>query len=362
MTFLLDNSIIVNSLIIFLFSFVTTYILIPRIIDVVNHKELMDKPNERSSHKQLTPTFGGISFFIVLIFTLYFVRVYDTSPIRLNVIASLTILLFTGLKDDLAIISNRTKIIAQASAIFVFLLETSFFQINLHGFLGIYQTNPILGYLLASFIMFAIINSFNLIDGIDGLASIMGIVVLTFFSIINYKLGNNFNLLICLALIASLSAFLRFNLSTKKKIFMGDTGSLILGFIISYMTISFLNVSANKITEIGLIPKNSILVVIALLIFPLFDMARVFIYRLLDKKHPLKPDRNHTHHLLISFGNSHIKSSIIIISLSILFSIFFVFLTTQTNNSFIIILSLLISFLAFYILVYSYFNKLKLKN
>lgn len=362
MIFLLDNSILVNSLIIFLFSFVTTYILIPRIIDVVNHKELMDKPNERSSHKHLTPTFGGISFFIILIFTLYFVRVFDTSPIRLNIIASLTILLFTGLKDDLVVISNKTKIIAQASAIFVFLLETSFFQINLHGFLGIYQTNPIIGYLLVSFIMFAIINSFNLIDGIDGLAAIMGIVVLTFFSIINYKLENFFNLLICLAFIASLLAFLRFNLSTHKKIFMGDTGSLILGFVVAYMAISFLSVSTTKITEIGLIPKNSIFVVIALLVFPLFDMARVFIYRLLDNKHPLKPDKSHTHHLLISFGNSHIKSSIIIIISSILFSVLFVYITAKIHNSLIIFLVLALSFLVFYVLVYSYFNKLKLKN
>lgn len=359
---ILSNNTFINCLVIFILGFSITYILIPKIINVVNHKELMDKPNSRSSHKQLTPTFGGISFFFILIFTLYLIRVFDVDNIRLNIVASLTILLFTGLKDDLVVISSNTKILAQIAAISVFLFQTSFFTINLHGFLGIYQISPIIGYLLINFIMFAVINSFNLIDGIDGLAATMGIIILTFFSVLFYLTNNYFNLLLAIALIASLIAFLRYNLSTNKKIFMGDTGSLILGFTVAYMVVSFLNLEANSISKIGLIPKNSLLIVISILAFPLFDMARVFIHRIFDKKHPLKPDKNHTHHLLISFGNSHIKSSVLINLASVLFTIILIFLTSKVNNYWIIVTVLLTSFIAFYALIYVFFNKQKIRN
>ena len=185
MEIILGNNIFINCLVIFILSFTITYIFIPKIINVVNYKELMDKPNSRSSHKQLTPTFGGVSFFLTLILTLYLIRNFDVENIRLNIVAALTILLFTGLKDDLVVISNKTKIIAQIIAISVFLFQTNFIIINLHGFLGIYQMHPMVSYFLVTFLMFAIINSFNLIDGIDGLAAIMGINYFdVFFSLI----------------------------------------------------------------------------------------------------------------------------------------------------------------------------------
>ena len=143
---------------------------------------------------------------------------------------------------------------------------------------------------------------------------------------------------------------------------MGDTGSLILGFTVAFMAISFLNLGAESILEIGLIPKNSIFIVISILVFPLFDMARVFLYRVINKRHPFKADKNHTHHVLVSFGNSHAKSSILINTVSVLFTLLFVYISSKISNYWVILAILLISFAVFYSAIYIFSNKQRIKN
>lgn len=187
--------------------FLLTYYLIPKIIKVVNHKSLMDYPNERSSHKHLTPTFGGASFFVILVITLLLIQMLDLNNLSLNIIAGLTILLVTGLKDDLVVISPQAKLLGQFIAVCIFLFNTSFYEIDLHGLFGLYETGPYLGYIITVFIMLIIINAFNLIDGIDGLAASIGIIVLGMYSVIFYFLKEYYYILICASLIGSLLAF-----------------------------------------------------------------------------------------------------------------------------------------------------------
>jgi len=336
-----------SSSIILVCTFLLTYFLIPKIINVVNHKSLMDSPNERSSHKHLTPTFGGASFFVILIITLLLIQMLDLNNLSLNIIAGLTILLFTGLKDDLVVISPQAKLFGQFIAVSIFLFNTSFYEINLYGLIGIYETGPYIGYIFTLFIMLSIINAFNLIDGIDGLAASIGIISLTMYAVIFYFLQEFYYILICASLVGSLLAFLRFNLSSHKKIFMGDTGSLIIGFIVAVLTIKFLTIDQSSLRELSFIPQNSIFVACSILIFPLFDTIRIILVRIRQKKHPLLADKNHIHHVLLDHGNSHIKTSILISSFSLLFSLLFIYLTTQISNVWLILGLFLVSYLIF---------------
>ncbi len=336
-----------SSCILLVCTFLLTYFLIPKIIKVVNHKSLMDSPNARSSHKHLTPTFGGASFFAILIITLLLIQMLDLNNLSLNITAGLTILLFTGLKDDLVVISAKAKLLGQFIAVILFLFNTSFYEINLHGFLSIYETGPYVGYVVTVFIMLSIINAFNLIDGIDGLAASIGIISLVMYAVIFFFLKEYYFILICASLIGSLLAFLRFNLSSKKKIFMGDTGSLIIGFIVSVMTIKFLTADQVSLIELSFIPQNSIFVACSILIFPLFDTIRILMVRISNKKHPLLADKNHIHHVLLDHGNSHIKTSILISSFSLLFSLLFIYLTTQISNIWLILGLFSVSYLIF---------------
>ncbi|MFD2566646.1 glycosyltransferase family 4 protein [Pseudotenacibaculum haliotis] len=331
-------------------SFLLTFYLIPKIIKVVNHKELMDHPNARSSHKQLTPTFGGISFYVVLMLILLFLGKYvDDKNLGLNIAGGITILLFTGLKDDLVVISNVSKLIGQISAISVFLFLTDYTSINFYGAFGIQELSGVLGFGFMLVLMLAIINSFNLIDGIDGLAASVGVITLSLFGTIFYHLEQIFFCVICFGLVGALIAFLRFNFSEKKKIFMGDTGSLILGFVVAVMSVQFLTLTQGDFNEIFVVPKNAIFALIAIIIFPFFDMMRVFLLRLVHKKNPFVADKNHTHHILLSLGNSHTKSSLLIVAVSIVITILLFYTSKEVNNSWLLLGIYAVGFLSFYI-------------
>ena len=198
-------------------------------------------------------------------------------------------------------ISPGAKLIAQVFAIAFILSNPSFTIGSLNGFLNINEIPYYLYLIIGGFMMLTIINSYNLIDGIDGLASVVGIVILVIYTTIFYLTEEYFFALISITMNASLIAFLGFNLSSEKKIFMGDTGSLIVGFIISILTLKFLALKPHVYTDLPFLLENAPLIAISILIVPLFDTARVFAIRIANKKAPFSPDRNHTHHVLIDY-------------------------------------------------------------
>ncbi|MEY4572066.1 MAG: hypothetical protein RLZ10_1292, partial [Bacteroidota bacterium] len=167
---------------IFLGSFALTYLLIPKIISVVVFKRLMDHPNDRSSHKTEVPSLGGIAFFTVLIFGLYFLQPFDYESKAICIVPGLLILFLAGLKDDLVVLSPFAKIGAQLVAIAFLLSHHDFHVTNLHGFMGIHSISLFVTLPLSAFVMLAIINAFNLIDGIDGLAGVVGIIIFSVLS------------------------------------------------------------------------------------------------------------------------------------------------------------------------------------
>ncbi|HET8737386.1 MAG TPA: MraY family glycosyltransferase [Pricia sp.] len=349
---------------IFIGVFLLTYLTIPKIIKVVEYKRLMDDPNIRSSHSMRTPTLGGVAFFYTLVFALFFIRGRDAFDEAMYIIPGLTILFIVGLKDDLVVISPGAKLLSQILAIAFILANPSFTILSLNGFLNINEIPYYLYLIIGGFMMITIINSYNLIDGIDGLASVVGIVIMVIYTTIFYLTEEFFFALLAIALNASLMAFLGFNLSSDKKIFMGDTGSLIVGFVISILTLKFLALPKTDYADLPFLLENVPLIAISILIVPLFDTARVFAIRIANKKGPFSPDRNHTHHVLIDYwGLSHKQASFIIGCFNLLFVALFIVLgSTAKNLGMVIMLVSVIIFLGYIFFKYNYnFTTLKQK-
>lgn len=345
-----------TAILLFIGSFLLTYLTIPRIIKVVEHKHLMDDPNQRSSHGSRTPTLGGVAFFYCLIFALFFIKDRGQFDEAIYLIPGLTVLFIVGLKDDLVVLSPGSKLIAQVVAISFILVNDSFIIESLNGFLNIYEIPYYLYLGLGAFFMLIIINSYNLIDGIDGLASVVGIVIMMIYTTIFYLTQEFFFALISITTNACLMAFFGFNVSSVKKIFMGDTGSLIVGFIISILTLKFLALKPEAYSDLPFLLENAPLIAISILIVPFFDTARVFALRIANKKSPFSPDRNHTHHVLIDFwGLSHKQASFIIGCFNFMFVVLFVILGSKAKNvGMVIMLVSVVVFLGYIFFKYNY--------
>jgi UDP-GlcNAc:undecaprenyl-phosphate GlcNAc-1-phosphate transferase len=333
--------------ILFLGAFLTTYIVIPKVIGVTHAKELATPVSSRSAHTFPTPSFGGVAFFITMVLMVSMIQSMLMHFVGNNLVAGLTILFMVGLKDDLVISTVRVKLVGEliASAFVIFLPQlqiTSF-----HGFLNIYEIPFYLSMPMALILMLAIINAYNLIDGIDGLAGIIGIIICSIYGAIFFLTNRDFSFLICISVIAILAAFLRFNLSSgTNKIFMGDSGSLIIGFLIGFLTLRFLTIDPFTVLNYQFKAENRIVIIVAILFIPIFDTTRIVFSRLLKKQSPFMADRNHAHHILIDLGLSHVKASLLLGFLNV-FIVFVFLLLGRYYSSFIMMLVMGLLFLLF---------------
>lgn len=314
-------------------SLIGTYFVIPKIVGVAQYNKLMDNPNARSSHKNLVPRLGGVSFYMSFIFGMYLLRSYNSGDITIAMIAGMSVLFIIGLKDDLTILTPKTKLVAQFISCLVIMINPDFQVQTLNNFLGIGDVSVYITFPLAIFFMLYLINSFNLIDGIDGLAATIAIIAFVSFGVLFFFVERYFYVGICLIGLGSLISFLIYNLSKKSnKIFMGDTGSMILGYIIAVLSMRILSYKMERLSYLPLDTKNLVLLVIAILFVPLFDTGRIFLVRLFKGKSPFKADRNHIHHLLIDYYNlSHRRTSFYIGGFNFAFIILFYFLSTKFN-------------------------------
>jgi UDP-N-acetylmuramyl pentapeptide phosphotransferase/UDP-N-acetylglucosamine-1-phosphate transferase len=352
---------LINPIVIFLIAFLTTYFIIPKIIWVVNSRDLIDKPDHRSSHVKSTPTMAGVSFFLAIIMSVFFAKQVDSDSIGVNLIVALTIIFIIGLKDDLVVSSPKAKIGGQIMAILAVITSNAFQFTDFNNFLGIGIVPLFITIPLAVFVMLAIINSYNLIDGIDGLASIIGIVIFSGYATIFYMIGLEYYFLISLSFIGVLCAYLRYNFSISKKIFMGDTGSLIMGFCIAFLTMKFISTDLTLVKELPFLLENKIIVVLSIIFIPVFDTLRVMGIRLLNKKSIFYPDRNHIHHILIDSGLKHYKASLFLAVLNVLLIALFMFLSNHYNSFEMMIITFFV-FISFLILFYKLKSNLKSTN
>jgi UDP-GlcNAc:undecaprenyl-phosphate/decaprenyl-phosphate GlcNAc-1-phosphate transferase len=302
----------------FLISSGITFYAVPIVVRMARMLKMFDHPNGRSSASIATPTLGGIAIFLGFVLTVTTGVHSLMDPELIYTLPAIILMLFAGVKDDIINISSLEKIIAQliAAAILIFLADVHF--TNLHGFLGINEMGHLQSVFLTAFIIIVIINSYNLIDGIDGLASGLGIVASALFGIWFYISGHVGYAVFSFSLAGALCSFFYFNVyGAKYKIFMGDTGSLMLGTIFSVIVIKFneFNIDQTSLFAIESAPAVSF----AVLIYPLADTLRVFIIRILLNRSPFSADKNHIHHRLLALGLSHKEATFSIIAVNLVF-------------------------------------------
>lgn len=343
-------------------SFFGAFFLIPKITNIAHYKRLMSNPNQRSSHVKPISNLGGIAFFILFVLGIFFLRNYTVGDIRITIVSGLVVLLFVGLKDDLVVISPLSKLMGQLLASSFIFLDEDFINTNLYFFIENSQLNTFLSVIISAFFMLYIINAFNLIDGIDGLASTIGIVSFIAFAVLFYFLGSYFYFGLSLVGIGMLLAFLRFNLSNKEtlKTFMGDTGSMIIGFMIALFTLRILSLDTNELKALPYSMENIPILIIAILIVPLFDTSRVIAIRMLEGRKPFTADKSHIHHILIQYFNlSHKKTSYLIAAINISFICLFFLLAIKFNhyNLLVLLIFLIVVFVFFFYKITKYIHK-----
>ncbi len=315
--------------------FIIAMLVIPHIIHVAKTRSLFDFIDERKVHSAAIPPFGGIAIFIGFILSTIATTGNQIFITFRYVMAAVILLFFTGLKDDLVKISARKKFAVQILASLLLILLGNVRLTYGHGFFAVNEINYLFSVTLTLFIMLSIINAFNFIDGIDGLAAGLGIVAASFFGIWFFLAGSDIYATMSFALAGSLGGFFIYNVfGNKNKLFMGDTGSLITGLIISVLAIQFNEFNISKTAEWSFNAAPS--VSFAVVMIPLIDTCRVIYIRLANKKSPFYPDKNHIHHKLLSLIPDHFSvtliltsTSIILILLSIILNYIFINVTLQ---------------------------------
>ena len=277
-------------------------------------------PNGRTSHTMPTPRLGGVGIFLsVILISLLFIDV-SKFPHLQYALAGCIVIFFIGLKDDILSISPLKKLSGEllATAFIVFFADIRF--TSLHGFFGLYEISYIQSLILSFFVITVIINAFNLIDGVDGLSgslAALAFVILGawFFMNQRYELA-----IISSSMTGALGAFLLFNIWAKRrKVFLGDTGALFIGYLLAILIIIFCEM--NKLPNVTMPIHNVPVISFTLLLIPLLDTARVFLIRALQGRSPILADKTHIHHYLLDLGFSHFQVTSILVIINLFFII-----------------------------------------
>lgn len=331
----------------FLTAFLVTFLVIPKVIFFAERLRLIDLAGKRSSHKGSVPIFGGVAIFAGVIFSLLFWA--ELANIQF-ILGSLLIVFFVGIIDDLVGLSPIKKLIGQIIAVLIIIYLQELKIDNMYGVLGIYNLPEFISTLFTIFVVIVITNSFNLIDGVDGLAGGIGIISSVGFGFIAFVMNQNDIAMLAFILTGALIGFMRYNLHPAR-IFMGDTGSMVAGMILSILAINA--IQEGFVTETLHFSNKGPLIAIVLLALPLFDSLRVFLNRIRKGKGPLSPGKDHLHHALLDLGYGHKNTAIILCLISALtiFSSYFL-LEFDLNISITILafICYLVILLPFYII------------
>jgi len=284
----------------YVMAFVLTLIFIPPVIFMVKRFKLFDRPNARKEHLVPTPTFGGISIFAGMMVSLLFWFKFYNHPSIITFFLSMILLFGVGIMDDLKDLAARYKLVIEAGV--ASLLAVSGIRItSFGGLFGINELHIMAQYIITVVAIVGITNAFNLIDGIDGLAGglgFMSLVTLGIFLTISKDLNYA---MIAFALAGALLGFLYFNFNPAR-IFMGDTGSLMLGFVIAVLCVQLMKVNAIHPTPV--VP-NIYVFTLGIVMIPVFDTLRVFGTRIWKGRSPFSADKTHIHHLITNKGFTH---------------------------------------------------------
>jgi UDP-GlcNAc:undecaprenyl-phosphate GlcNAc-1-phosphate transferase len=307
-------------------AFLITYLAIPKLIYFAKKLRLLDNGGDRASHEGSTPFFGGIAIFTGVICSLLFWA--DIENIQYFLVSILFVFI-VGLIDDLRQITAFKKLIGQIIATLILILLGDLQIDSMHGVLGVYDLPVWARLSFTIFVVIVITNGFNLIDGIDGLAGGIGLISSFSFGAIALIMEQNDMALIAFTLSGALVGFLKFN-TFPARIFMGDTGSLVVGMILSVLAINC--IKYGLVTETHSLPHIGPLLAISLLAIPLFDSLRVFVVRAIKGNGTLTAARDHVHHALIDLGAGHKYTSLILYMVAVIIILFTYFLIIFNIN------------------------------
>ncbi|MGR3809502.1 glycosyltransferase family 4 protein [Jiulongibacter sp. NS-SX5] len=341
-------------------SLAVTWRATPVIRNICIMRGLMENPVKRSSHESPTPTFGGVGIFAGTLMGYMIWNFNDEEHLVHRVLAGLVILFFLGLKDDMYALAPLKKIASQILAALLVVVGSDLRINSFFGIVGIHEIPYFASVMVTIFIFVALINAFNLIDGIDGLAGGIGMIASAGFGFW-YLLNGYWSMAaLSLSLSASLLGFLRYNFSKTSKIFMGDTGSLIVGYLVTVLAIKFIQLNESyNFSPDGHYVSAPVLTIVILSV-PIFDTLRVFGLRILKGKSPFAADRLHLHHLLVDNGMGHVAASLTLYALTIGLTVFTYYLRTFFNNT---ALSLyVISVFSLYLIVCSWLEVRRFKG
>ncbi len=303
----------------FLTALTVAYFAIPHVINIARAKNLCDEPSERSSHTISTPSLGGIGIFSAAMFSISMWTPFGQFGNLQYILCAFIIVFLIGVKDDISPVSPINKIIGEALAASILIFKADVYLSGFYGLFGFHDGLPEPIYTgLTIFTILVIINAFNLIDGINGLAGSVGALIAGTLGCWFFYVGRVELAVVAFTIVGAIIAFLKYNYSPAR-IFMGDSGSLLLGTASAILAIKFIDM--NYYLPDGAPGKihASPAVAIGILIIPLFDTMRVFTTRILRGQSPLHADRRHIHHLLIDYGFSHMAATGILVSVNVAF-------------------------------------------
>lgn len=301
----------------FVASFIGTVIMTPIVSKIAVKFNLIDKPNERKVHKKPIPRIGGVAIYLGVVIGYFALGLYEKEIT--GIVAGSLVILLTGLLDDIFQIKPSQKLFGQSLAAFMVIGSGLSIDVLYIPFVGNVETGAV-GLALTWFWILAVCNAINLIDGLDGLSTGVSIVVLSTISVMAILTGMTLIFALCLLVLGSLFGFLIFNFHPAK-IFMGDSGSLFLGYAISVISVLGMFKSVTLF---------SLVIPVILLGVPILDTTCSIIRRILNKKPISLADRSHLHHRLLDKGYSHRKTVLIIYGISIIFSIIAIVTSTTT--------------------------------
>ncbi len=335
-------------------------ILIPQILMVSYRRKLFDMPDERKIHRGTVPRLGGIAFTPVILFSVSLllgmsILMGNTdmeNMMRINAqaisfgLCALLLMYLTGMSDDLIGVRYRAKFVVQIFCA-VLLIGAGMYVNDFHGIIGLGHISPWFGIPLTILIVVYVVNAINLIDGIDGLASGLSSAAFIIYGTAFLMIGKPIFAMLSFACLGVLIQFFYYNVfgsaERKKKIFMGDTGSLTIGLLLAFLGLALLQWSPDKFPTFR---TNPMILAVSPLIIPCFDVVRVFHHRVRRHGNPFLPDKTHIHHKMLAIGLNQRLAMVLIVVASITFSIANILLSRYIEVNLLLILDILLWTLA----------------
>lgn len=335
-------------------------ILIPQILLVSYRRKLFDMPDERKIHRGTVPRLGGIAFTPVILFSVSLllgmsILMGNTdmeNMMRINAqaisfgLCALLLMYLTGMSDDLIGVRYRAKFVVQIFCA-VLLIGAGMYVNDLHGIIGLGHISPWFGIPLTILIVVYVVNAINLIDGIDGLASGLSSAAFIIYGTAFLMIGKPIFAMLSFTCLGVLIQFFYYNVfgsaERKKKIFMGDTGSLTIGLLLAFLGLALLQWSPDKFPTFR---TNPMILAVSPLIIPCFDVVRVFLHRVRRHGNPFLPDKTHIHHKMLAIGLNQRLAMVLIVVVSITFSIANILLSRYVEVNLLLILDILLWTLA----------------